>query len=1124
MFCGTKLKQHIVEHEILGITTSGITTSGVSPLTVKDEGVTVDTEVDCINFTGAGITATQGDDGCINVLVGETDADTQRYFFNVTQTGHGYSTGTQLTPVYKDESLNWVLAQANNVDTLAAGFITEVFDEDRFEITLGGRVTVSGHDLIKGDYYFLSIADAGELTPVTPVSGVVAPLLYVEDDDNVIVRIERANEIAEEPPEVIARIQGLEINVSGLDISVSGLEDRTSELEQNSAQGSSTAPDQVAVWTDFNTLSGFDNFKWSNSSNLLTVAGNISITGTVDGRNVSTDGSNLDSHTADSTIHFTEASIDHGSIGGLSDDDHTQYLTSGRADIWISGKSLGDLGGTHGTLAGLGSDDHTQYVLADGTRNISGTITINGTTTFNNDISLGVGQKIILDDDSDTYITALVDDYVRFYIGGGAAFTLLQSPSTGVLTQRYYIRDANTPGSVIQDSGNGQLFIGVGTTPNRCIVIGDRLNMTKDCDHSLQTDPTLFIHSATDPDTNNTQWIGAYHDKTDGVISVGTGSIKLDANVSFTGTTNGLDHTDLSNIGTNTHAQIDTHIASTSNPHSVTAAQAGAASTTDLTTHTGDSSIHFIEGSIDHGSIGGLSDDDHTQYLLVDGSRAVANDLTVSGSLIADEVQIGAPTDGTYGGILSINNTDSVADTVDRLNDLLALISPAAPGDLTSQSLTISITTYSGKLPSGLSANWGTYTPGDTVTTMVVSANYTLSSPDTSTRFNGGLTTSDGGTVTHVLDGGDADSRDVDQGIGSTGTVELTAIDTYNSIWQKVNAQLNITQSEGKELHAMKHNLAGTSNTYTVYYDDTATSPTFSASPSFSLNSETLKYLSGVAYYTIGTEFLVSYTAAAGIFQKVYHATVVSQIASYGMNNITVNPGSVPAVNDTFVVTDESATLDKSNEVRFSPVLYVRLLKPNITGSWTSTSALARNICTYGTQSTTTYDNFVDEVKRLVLSTDTAWTSSDALTNGNAQVRAGTLQYPNTSEYPGFTGDQVYERKIFKSSASSGTIVFAGLSAYTDIDSYNTGNLNVFLQLETDDIWFDLGRPFGSDNGNGSGDSIANSKGALNSGASSGTSLAFTFGTYNTAGNNNEYRIRIVFRNSTESLTSITGS
>jgi hypothetical protein len=56
-----------------------------------------------------------------------------------------------------------------------------------------------------------------------------------------------------------------------------------------------------------------------------------------------------------------------------------------------------------------------------------------------------------------------------------------------------------------------------------------------------------------------------------------------------------IDHTLISNIGTNSHADIDTHIA--------------------------DTSIHFTEASIDHGSISGLSDDDHTQYILADGTR-----------------------------------------------------------------------------------------------------------------------------------------------------------------------------------------------------------------------------------------------------------------------------------------------------------------------------------------------------------------------------------------------------------------------------------------------------------------------------------------------------------------------
>ena len=46
-----------------------------------------------------------------------------------------------------------------------------------------------------------------------------------------------------------------------------------------------------------------------------------------------------------------------------------------------------------------------------------------------------------------------------------------------------------------------------------------------------------------------------------------------DATIHFTQAS--IDHTSIQNIGTNTHAQIDTHISSTANPHSVTASQVG---------------------------------------------------------------------------------------------------------------------------------------------------------------------------------------------------------------------------------------------------------------------------------------------------------------------------------------------------------------------------------------------------------------------------------------------------------------------------------------------------------------------------------------------------------------------
>lgn len=59
-----------------------------------------------------------------------------------------------------------------------------------------------------------------------------------------------------------------------------------------------------------------------------------------------------------------------------------------------------------------------------------------------------------------------------------------------------------------------------------------------------------------------------------------------------------INHTAILNIGTNTHSQIDTHIASTSNPHSVTASQVGAPTTIQFTGHTGDLTVHYTQAQI----------------------------------------------------------------------------------------------------------------------------------------------------------------------------------------------------------------------------------------------------------------------------------------------------------------------------------------------------------------------------------------------------------------------------------------------------------------------------------------------------------------------------------------------
>lgn len=48
-------------------------------------------------------------------------------------------------------------------------------------------------------------------------------------------------------------------------------------------------------------------------------------------------------------------------------------------------------------------------------------------------------------------------------------------------------------------------------------------------DHAVQTNPTLYVHSATDPNTANDEWISLTHNQTDGIIDVGSGKVLIGA-------------------------------------------------------------------------------------------------------------------------------------------------------------------------------------------------------------------------------------------------------------------------------------------------------------------------------------------------------------------------------------------------------------------------------------------------------------------------------------------------------------------------------------------------------------------------------------------------------------------
>jgi hypothetical protein len=72
-----------------------------------------------------------------------------------------------------------------------------------------------------------------------------------------------------------------------------------------------------------------------------------------------------------------------------------------------------------------------------------------------------------------------------------------------------------------------QVEFGLSANAGRQLVITDYANFLHDHDHATQTNPTLFVHSATDPDVDNTQWLSAAHNQTDAVITTGTGNLIL---------------------------------------------------------------------------------------------------------------------------------------------------------------------------------------------------------------------------------------------------------------------------------------------------------------------------------------------------------------------------------------------------------------------------------------------------------------------------------------------------------------------------------------------------------------------------------------------------------------------
>ncbi len=82
------------------------------------------------------------------------------------------------------------------------------------------------------------------------------------------------------------------------------------------------------------------------------------------------------------------------------------------------------------------------------------------------------------------------------------------------------------------------------------IANSDYTGVPSDFDHATQSNPTLYIQSATDPDDDNTQWMSLTHNTTNPLIDSGKGNLTFISDVTF-GTTAYGDGTNLDGIVTN---------------------------------------------------------------------------------------------------------------------------------------------------------------------------------------------------------------------------------------------------------------------------------------------------------------------------------------------------------------------------------------------------------------------------------------------------------------------------------------------------------------------------------------------------------------------------------------------
>lgn len=294
-------------------------------------------------------------------------------------------------------------------------------------------------------------------------------------------------------------------------------------------------------------------------------------------------------------ISPSAAAGDHGSLGGLGDDDHVQYHTDERAEIQLTGT-------VHDTFtASTLFADSALYVNAGNTSAFSNAFFHNGTTQ--------IGASLSFDQASSQFNISHATNFGGGYLatdGNGAGFNLYLNTNAASTTTIWF---GNSDGSYNTHS------LTYDTTENffefsHPLNVNGLVSGTAGYFPTLRsstslTTGTLSASSFATIDGNITAKgnISCY-----GNLVLNSDNTASDTRLDFDGTASARLKYDYDEFYFNFSKELR------NDQDFVVGTNSFTGISSSFTAHTADTTIHFTEGSIDHGSIGGLADDDHTQY------------------------------------------------------------------------------------------------------------------------------------------------------------------------------------------------------------------------------------------------------------------------------------------------------------------------------------------------------------------------------------------------------------------------------------------------------------------------------------------------------------------------------